>query len=1840
MQNSGLQNPLRFFSSSTRIFNAITSLIRRRSLPVAVVILSVTAVASWHWTENALAGRLSGPVNQTAVATVSAASFTSVLTPDSIAAAFGANLATRVEVATVQPLPTKLADTTLKVNGQLAPLFFVSPGQINFLIPPGTPSGIATVVVTSGDGTISTGTAQIAPVAPALFTANASGQGALASQLLRVKANGQFIYEPLAQYSQAAAGFVTRPIEFGEESDQLFLILYLTGIRQAASSNVRVSIGGVEYAVSGIAPVAGFTGLDQVNVALPRSFAGRGRITLIVKASGSSASNAAEFEVGSGTTTPGGNAPIQITSLGSSSWLAGEEVEINGTGFAASPRENSVQIVANDGVTTKAEVIAVTGNSMRVRVPYGAGSGQVKVSRGQNEASQAIQVRTSVSGFVEVAVLQSDGNVRRSPIPGARVRISGQPGIERLTDAAGSFVLPDMTPSARTDFEILSPTGGTLNFPTTLISMRVYPGRDNQLTRGAEQTIITGVPLPLSDNDVTNAAASAPDQTPILTFLLPGRTPANLPTGHFSSSIAQLTPFRVPITPGRKITFPNSDAIPAGATAKLFKFDQTPGSATLGQFFEIGSATVSADWQRIETASNAITEGSYYFASIARPTAAINGRVIETDGRPVPRAIVQARGQSTFTDGFGGFVLRDVPVLAPSGDRVKVEVSYQRPNGRVSRKDSAEVLLAAGALVSVKPEIVLDAVTTNFPPIILAPASLTLNTGETRDFDFIIADPDSAGAPQASISGSAAAFTTLSSQGQNAYRLRLSPGANAAGNYTLNLTATDGVAAPIAQTIAVTVNQTGNTPIAQSQSVTTLEDSPRAITLAGSNPGGGGVSYTIVRNPARGSLSGAAPNVLYTPARDFNGVDSFTFKVSSGSAESSAAAVFIAVSPVNDAPVLTVPGTQSVNAGENLNLLVTATDVDGDQALRFTATGLPPGATFAEAGGASRQLNWTPTFTQTGTYTVSVTVTDSGSPALSNTRTVRITADAKWAKTSGPDGGIVEAFFVDGGNIFAGTFGGLYVSTDNTKSWASANSGLTNSDVRAMAKLGDTLFAGTFGGGVFRSIDRGANWTPINAGLGDPYVNAMTVNGTSLYVATFRGVYVLSGNGQNWLSINGGLTNTDSRALVLSANTLFVGTGNGVFAFSNSDQKWTEVSNGLTNRNVQSLAAAGSNLFVGTRSGVFISGNNGQNWTPTNSLLANTVIWGLTANGSRLLASTWAGVFVSTNNGQSWISMNTGLTNTAVNTIAVNGQSLLVGTWGGVFRSNDNAQTWAAANNGLTSALVSSVSIIDGSVFAGASSGAFVSTNSGQSWAAIYSGLTSVDVKSIVKQGTTLFAGTFGNGVFSSNNSGQSWTHASNGLTSGLVYMMLVNGGDLYAATWGGGVCRSSNGGQNWVAVNNGITNLYVEDIALSGNTLVAATDGGIFISTNNGNTWTASNSGLTNTLINVLVVNGNKVFAGTDGGGVFVSSNNGQSWMPTGSITPYVYALAADGTNVFAGGYLSGMYVSSNDGQTWAQIRSGLTNTTVEGLAVKDSKLYAATLGGVFLLGNNGQSWATSGVSLTNKAVNVIVTSGGNQFAGTLGSSVFRSSDQGQSWASVNQGLPPNANIQSIVTNGSTLWAAAFGDGVYRSTDQGENWAAGNAGLSNKSVNELFVNGATVYAGTDDGVFRSTDDGRSWSQIKAGLTNARVISFTASSGAVYAGTDGGVFRLNSDGASWTRASNGLGNLSVPALGANGSALYAGTDGGGIYLSRDGGENWMAVNNQLPPTLNVYAFAVSGRKVYAGSIYGVFLTEDEGRNWKQVNAGLLDVYVTGLAVSGDQLFAGTLRSGVFSSLIP
>jgi uncharacterized protein (TIGR03437 family) len=220
-----------------------------------------------------------------ALASVSAASFTGTgLAPESIVSAFGTMLATSTQVASSLPLPTTLAGTTVRVKDSAgaerpAQLFFVSPGQINYLMPAGLANGPATVTAPSEDGSISVGTIQVATVAPGLFAANANGQGVASGVALRARGGTQS-FEPIARFEPAQNRFVPAPIDLGPESDQVFLILYGSGLRHRGSlTNVTCTIGGVSVPVLFAGETPGFAGLDQVNIGpLPRSLAGRGEV--------------------------------------------------------------------------------------------------------------------------------------------------------------------------------------------------------------------------------------------------------------------------------------------------------------------------------------------------------------------------------------------------------------------------------------------------------------------------------------------------------------------------------------------------------------------------------------------------------------------------------------------------------------------------------------------------------------------------------------------------------------------------------------------------------------------------------------------------------------------------------------------------------------------------------------------------------------------------------------------------------------------------------------------------------------------------------------------------------------------------------------------------------------------------------------------------------------------------------------------------------------------------------------------------------------------------------------------------------------------------------------------------------------------------------------------------------------------------------------------------------------------------------------------------------------------------------------------------------------------------
>lgn len=241
------------------------------------------------------------PVTRPA-ANVPAASFKrGPLCPDLLVSAFGTDLAAKVEVATQTPLPLSLAGTTVKIRDAAgethpSPLFFVAPTQVNYLMPDKVARGSATVTITNSAGDQSVETLQIAEVSPGLFTANANGRGVPAAVLLRVSADGTQRFEPVARFDAGQNAAVPAPIDFGPESDQLFLILFGSGFRYAPSlAAVSVAIGGLETPVLFAGPQGGLAGLDQINLALPRQLAGRGLVRLELNVRGVAANSAEVF---------------------------------------------------------------------------------------------------------------------------------------------------------------------------------------------------------------------------------------------------------------------------------------------------------------------------------------------------------------------------------------------------------------------------------------------------------------------------------------------------------------------------------------------------------------------------------------------------------------------------------------------------------------------------------------------------------------------------------------------------------------------------------------------------------------------------------------------------------------------------------------------------------------------------------------------------------------------------------------------------------------------------------------------------------------------------------------------------------------------------------------------------------------------------------------------------------------------------------------------------------------------------------------------------------------------------------------------------------------------------------------------------------------------------------------------------------------------------------------------------------------------------------------------------------------------------------------------------------
>ena len=585
-------------------------------------------------------------------------------------------------------------------------------------------------------------------------------------------------------------------------------------------------------------------------------------------------------------------------------------------------------------------------------------------------------------------------------------------------------------------------------------------------------------------------------------------------------------------------------------------------------------------------------------------------------------------------------------------------------------------------------------------------------------------------------------------------------------------------------------------------------------------------------------------------------------------------------------------------------------------------------------------------------------------------------------KTGGPYGATVRALAMDPTNpatLYAGTYGrGVFKSTNAAATWTGANSGLTEGQVQALAidpTSPATVYAGTYSGGVSKSTNAGATWTAANSGLTNLNVAALAIDPHSpatLYAAA-GGVFRSTDAGATWASTS--LT-SGAGALAIDPKTpatLYAG-GNGVLKSTDSGGTWTAVNDGLTDLHVMALAvdpATTSTLYAGTRDGIYKSTDAGASWagalTGGLSYMTNMLTVDPTTS-STIYAGTESGLYKTTNSGGTW---------------AVTGP-------GGV--------PWALAIDPTAPATLYA-GIDDGR-------GVFKSTSGGAAWTAAYEGITNLEIFALAvapSNPAILFAG-LETGLRKSTDGGGTWTVASPGRVIHAVAVDPTTAATVYTGT-DNGVYKSTDGGVTSAVVGLKFNDVWALVIGpTSPTTLYACRTSGVYKSSDAGSTWIATS--LTGS---------------------------------PGSLT----VLAVDPqtpTTVYAGG--SGLYRSTDAGVTWTPASAGLADG-VYSLAIDPSRpatLYAGTYLGVYKSTDSGGSWTQTSLKwLDVNALAVDPAATATVYAGTEeGGGVFRSTNSGATWTAVNKGLPRTTVSELVIspTVPSTVYVGTTTAGVWQSSD------------------------------------------------------------------------------------------------------------------------------------------------------------------------------------------------------------
>jgi photosystem II stability/assembly factor-like uncharacterized protein len=587
-----------------------------------------------------------------------------------------------------------------------------------------------------------------------------------------------------------------------------------------------------------------------------------------------------------------------------------------------------------------------------------------------------------------------------------------------------------------------------------------------------------------------------------------------------------------------------------------------------------------------------------------------------------------------------------------------------------------------------------------------------------------------------------------------------------------------------------------------------------------------------------------------------------------------------------------------------------------------------------------------------------------------------------------------------------------------------------------LAVADNSVFVATSSIGVYRSQDDGQTWSPVNAGLPGLSVDQLLARGSDLLLLDENEPYLSTDLGDSWQSIS---APTALTALVAHGNVILgtSGLALGLYRTTDDGQSWELTpGNGLVDNVLEEFVVSGGAIFgarLGISSGrVYKTLDNGDNWIPLDLGMPERPVNGLGILGTTLfvISEPDSPLYRSLDGGDTWVSVDpSGLPpgqGHIINCLAGHGATLFAGSPKGVFQTPDLGDNWQEANQGFVATQIEALASLDQRLFA--TVGYFPQTF----------------VVSTSDESTTLDA------VHFSSNAGVDWDSSHAGIPDGTnVKSFAEKGTSLFAGTAREGVFRSTDGGLSWNAVRNGLPEPYgtygeICGLVASGPSLLAAT--------------------------RPRSVGGGHGSVQTQGGGVYRSTNDGADWSPVNDgipllgvhdppnsfqYYPFPISLSVVNSALFFATEGQGIFRSDDDGDSWIEVNAGLP---------------------VF------QGRFPQFTSFVGLGADICASSLGFQSGVPEARGIFRSADNGFSWAQLGGLLADNRPVPALVNMGGDL-VAALGcpgtthffpgcskdpaDGVYRSSDGGSTWVRMGASLDGVPVTSLHRQGSSLFAGS-----------------------------------------------------------------------------------------------------------------------------------------------------------------------------